>query len=1299
YDGDENITIIALPTANLNTTDDYIIKYDAASDDFQMEADAGGAGDVESVGDCLTGACLDGSADGGTYIRIYDGDSHYLEINPGDITADRIVNFRDAAGTVLLSGDTLTGDITATFDTDGSTATALANDTVAVAEFLASQDWGDMSTDADGLVTLDTGVVDTTAIADDTILEADLNVDEVVADNDILTFDTTGSNFSWQTPSELITAGDDISWTGTTLNVTDSWWDALTDMVLTDTYIYVGNDSNDPVGVAMSNDCTMANTGAITCDHDALDNYVAAEHVDWAAASAGTIHTDNYIENATHTGDVTGATALTIGNDKVLEVHLKAVNAGVDEYCLTYETTTGDFEWQTCGAGATTFVGLTDTPADYTGAAKKVTVVNESADAIAFASNLYWDETNDRVGIGTTSPSSTLDIWQPASGDILNVSSSTAGDLLTIDNNGNVGIGDTTPSQELSVTGDGLFSENLGVHGGSVNSTYGVTIGTVGNWERGVDITINGDSGMSSSYGIYNYIHDSNAASHGVYNDVVVSGGGGVGYGISNHITVSGLSAIGYGIRNYILTSDDANTQTVYAFQAELKTFSGADDKAYGTHIVDWADTSTGGTQYGLYVDLDDAEVTNYSIYVEDGSGISYFGSNVGIGDTDPDFGLEIAASSTTGYLAVSSASSTDGDLFIIDEAGSVGIGTTSPSSTLDIWQPASGDILNVSSSTAGDLLTIDNSGNVGIGTTSPSSTLHVVDGAILASGTTGSTPVSGTGNRLMWIPAKAAFRAGVAISPKWDDANIGYNSMATGQGTTASADGSVAMGSGEGGIGPTASGLGSVAMGYGNVTASSNYAVAMGVGTAASGTASVAMGYETTASGPFSFAIGREIEAQGDYSVAIALSDQDGAVVSQSNTMAIMGGKVGIGTTTPDEILLVASEDVTVIAAQRSSADTYTSGFNTRKSRGTLGSPALVASGDYLGSIAARGYDGSSWLAGGAIYVLATGTPSASNMPADMIFSTNEGGDFPTEHMRITSAGKVGIGDTSPDYIFTVDHNGDGVNVAYVSDTNAWTNGLADYAEYYYTKDTDLESGEVVCVDIEQKNTVKRCEHSADSNLIGIVSTQPAFLGNAPSEEHREEDPNYVIIGMIGQVLTKISTENGAIEPGDYLTSSSIPGVAMKATESGPAIGKALEPYNSDEIGNIMVFLNLGWYGGELAGDGLIDNGDNGEPEVTISESFIQKVKQALASLGLFIQDGIAQVKEIITEKLFVRTARIEKMEMVDQRTGDIYCTWIENGEMKRVRGECSTIGFSDSSDDNDQTGYGEGQTGYGGA
>ena len=42
-----------------------------------------------------------------------------------------------------------------------------------------------------------------TTITDGLVLEADLNADEEPVNNDILTFDETGANFSWQTPAEL----------------------------------------------------------------------------------------------------------------------------------------------------------------------------------------------------------------------------------------------------------------------------------------------------------------------------------------------------------------------------------------------------------------------------------------------------------------------------------------------------------------------------------------------------------------------------------------------------------------------------------------------------------------------------------------------------------------------------------------------------------------------------------------------------------------------------------------------------------------------------------------------------------------------------------------------------------------------------------------------------------------------------------------------------------------------------------------------------------------------------------------
>jgi hypothetical protein len=123
-------------------------------------------------------------------------------------------------------------------------------------------------------------------------------------------------------------------------------------------------------------------------------------------------------------------------------------------------------------------------------------------------------------------------------------------------------------------------------------------------------------------------------------------------------------------------------------------------------------------------------------------------------------------------------------------------------------------------------------------------------------------------------------------------------------------------------------------------------------------------------------------------------------------------------------------------------------------------------------------------------------------------------------------------------------------------------TNG-ADYAEYFYTIDTDLEPGEAVCVDVKNENAVMRCTRCGDGNLMGIVSSNPSIVGNGG--DNKEDNPNYKIIGMLGQVPAKVSTENGAIRPGDSLTSaSSTPGVLMKARAGDPTVGVALQQYPS---------------------------------------------------------------------------------------------------------------------------------------
>ncbi len=137
-----------------------------------------------------------------------------------------------------------------------------------------------------------------------------------------------------------------------------------------------------------------------------------------------------------------------------------------------------------------------------------------------------------------------------------------------------------------------------------------------------------------------------------------------------------------------------------------------------------------------------------------------------------------------------------------------------------------------------------------------------------------------------------------------------------------------------------------------------------------------------------------------------------------------------------------------------------------------------------------------------------------------------------------------------------------------------AYASPAADYAEYFYTNSVDLKSGEVVCVDILENNAVKRCERGADNNVMGIVSTKPAVIGNYIKAA--EADPShYAIIGMLGQVDAFVSTENGPINIGDSLTSASTtPGFAMRASGGDSTVGIALESMASS-TGKIKVLIS----------------------------------------------------------------------------------------------------------------------------
>lgn len=217
-------------------------------------------------------------------------------------------------------------------------------------------------------------------------------------------------------------------------------------------------------------------------------------------------------------------------------------------------------------------------------------------------------------------------------------------------------------------------------------------------------------------------------------------------------------------------------------------------------------------------------------------------------------------------------------------------------------------------------------------------------------------------------------------------------------------------------------------------------------------------------------------------------------------------------------------------------------------------------------------------------------------------------------------------------------------------------SNSGADLAENYLTYDLDLEAAEVVAIDPNKDISVKRAGRG-DQNTIGVVATFPEILiGNSDGttggvvtsitgEEVRTGQAKTVPIALAGRVPVKVTLENGPIKRGDFLTiSSTKPGYATKAIKPGLSIGRALENFdgsstivgfatpnsnisaisdlsqdvqadilksklfeesleklqnvNQAEVeGKVMMFVQTGYFWGELSSQLAVANGSNFNP------------------------------------------------------------------------------------------------------
>ncbi|MGB2631678.1 MAG: hypothetical protein WBC48_02070, partial [Minisyncoccales bacterium] len=299
-----------------------------------------------------------------------------------------------------------------------------------------------------------------------------------------------------------------------------------------------------------------------------------------------------------------------------------------------------------------------------------------NAGAWSAFSGLYWDDTNSRLGIGTTSPAYKLDV-----NGTLNASA-------TSTFAGRVGIGTTAPAYDLDVVGAISASTEVGARAGNIKmGSYG------------------------GSYGLYTGTSDTTFVhyrSSAYATDLVIKGdSGNVGIGT----TAPGAKLDVNGAARVIGAGDPTSGA---GMEMSYDGSTWGDILAYDRTNSVYKKLRFRGAEFQL-----GRSSTNYDLYINSSG-------NVGFGTNVPGAKLSVSGGGAIGSTYATTTVA-DGDFIV---SGNVGIGTTSPAYTLDV----NGGFRAGNATSTNALVFDPNTGNIGIGTTAPTQALDVA-GAIAVSG------------------------------------------------------------------------------------------------------------------------------------------------------------------------------------------------------------------------------------------------------------------------------------------------------------------------------------------------------------------------------------------------------------------------------------------------------------------------------------------------------------------------------------------------------------------------------------
>jgi hypothetical protein len=223
--------------------------------------------------------------------------------------------------------------------------------------------------------------------------------------------------------------------------------------------------------------------------------------------------------------------------------------------------------------------------------------------------------------------------------------------------------------------------------------------------------------------------------------------------------------------------------------------------------------------------------------------------------------------------------------------------------------------------------------------------------------------------------------------------------------------------------------------------------------------------------------------------------------------------------------------------------------------------------------------------------------------------------------------------------------------------------NDAGDLAEIYPTNDASIEAGDVVSLDPNGNISVQKSTKAYDKSAIGVVATKPAMVIGSRDGEGVDGKP----IALSGRVPVKVK---GPIKKGDIITSSSTPGVAMKATKAGPMLGIAMTDYSGSGTGTVMLYVKTGYFNGSNLADIMantnVTTNDELNPSASILSYFLNTpISPAAEDFSEILTDRLAAGLEVITPKVTTDKVALNSIETATAENIQINDDVVINGTL----------------------------------